>query len=63
MTIPEKVNLTCKNCGHTWLESIETLKAAEAIVFMGKEETVRRRVICPNCDKGVIVIVPRAWVE
>jgi hypothetical protein len=60
---PEKVNLTCKHCGHEWLQPTITLIAAQVVVYRDDEEIVKRRLPCPNCDKGVIVDVPKRWLE
>jgi len=62
MPRPQYVNLVCPHCGHKWLEPTATLLAAEVVVYRG-EQTVKRRVRCPNCDKDVIVDVPKEWLD
>lgn len=63
MTRPENVNVKCTFCGITSEASMAQLKAAPAVVYRGNNETVRRRITCPNCDKDVIVAVPKAWLD
>lgn len=60
---PEKVNLTCNHCGHQWLQATNTILYADALIYKGGADDIERRLDCPNCDKGVIVKVPRAWLE
>jgi ribosomal protein S27AE len=33
------------------------------IVYRENEDIVKRRLDCPNCDKGVIVDVPKGWLD
>lgn len=60
---PEKVSLVCKHCGYQWEEPTAALVAAKTIVYRGDEAVVKRRLKCPNCDRHVIVAVPKAWLE
>lgn len=60
---PEKVNLVCAYCKHTWLEQTTTILSAQAVIYRNDEETVKRRLDCPNCGRGVEVKIPKGWVE
>jgi DNA-directed RNA polymerase subunit RPC12/RpoP len=60
---PEKVNLVCNHCGFKWLESTTFIITAPVIVYRENEDIVKRRLDCPNCDKGVIVDVPKGWLD
>ena len=62
MARPDYVNLTCPHCGYKWLEATRNLLAAEVVIYRGGE-TVKRRIRCPNCDKDVIVDVPKEWLD
>jgi ribosomal protein S27AE len=63
MPRPERVSLTCPHCGHRWLAHTSAILQARMIVYRGERAIEQRRVPCPNCDKGVIVDVPQAWLE
>lgn len=67
MSRPQYVNLNCPYYGHEWLEPVVNLLvlAAEAVIYKDDDEneTVRRRVLCPNCDKSLSVPVPQEWLD
>ena len=59
---PEKVKVVCKHCGNEWLEPTSSLRAVQVVVYRGGQ-TVKRRLDCPNCGKGVVLEVPKDWLE
>ena len=61
--IPQKVQLTCDHCGHQWLESVTVIIGSRELIYRSDTQTSERRVICPNCNDGVIVAVPQSWLE
>ena len=63
MERPKSVKLECPHCKRAWEQ--DTNKLIEKVVITiakSLDDHKTSRIDCPNCDKGVNVKIPRAWL-